>query len=260
METGETRRCATSAIAMATSAMKMALCVATGALAHTREATMADITEATTRAAFRADLMRRPARTFVLRGNDLEARCQTANGDWRTTRLSSFDRCGGDIANDNGSLRCTGSGYGYGGRRDDDDYNRGYVGGYQGNNSYTQTCRDVRRRGDTLSAVCQSRDGDWHQTTLNDYQDCRGQIVNDGGNLRCDNSNYNNVSGGPGDYRGGYPGGSYAATCQNIRVSGDDLVASCQKTNGGWRNTKLDDFQGCRADIVNDNGRLRCGR
>ena len=195
-----------------------------------------------------------------IRGNDLEARCQTANGDWRTTRLSSFDRCGGDIANDNGSLRCTGSGYGYGGRRGDDDYNRGYVGGYQGNNSYTQTCRDVRRRGRYAFGCMPVTRWRLAQTTLNDYQDCRGQIVNDGGNLRCDNSNYNNVSSGPGDYRGGYPGGSYAATCQNIRVSGDDLVASCQKTNGGWRNTKLDDFQGCRADIVNDNGRLRCGR
>jgi hypothetical protein len=195
-----------------------------------------------------------------IRGNDLEARCQTANGDWRTTRLSSFDRCGGDIANDNGSLRCTGSGYGYGGRRDDDDYNRGYVGGYQGSTSYTQTCRDVRRRGDTLEAVCQSRDGDWHQTTLNDYQDCRGQIVNDGGNLRCDNSNYGNVSGWQGGYRGGIPGGSYTQTCQNVRVSGDDLVASCRKNDGGWRDTRLDGFQGCRDDITNDNGRLRCGR
>ncbi|MCU1255449.1 MAG: hypothetical protein JWM83_1748 [Candidatus Angelobacter sp.] len=195
-----------------------------------------------------------------IQGNDLEARCQTVNGDWRTTRLSSFDRCGGDIANDDGRLRCAGSGYGYGGQRnDDDDYNRS-SGGYQGNNSYTQTCRDVRRQGDTLEAVCQSRDGDWHRTTLNDYRDCRGQIVNDGGNLRCDNSNYDNVSGGQGDYRGGYPGGSYTATCQNIRVIGDDLVASCQKRRGGWRNTKLDGFQSCRADITNDDGRLRCGR
>lgn len=195
-----------------------------------------------------------------IRGNDLEATCQTTGGSWRTTRLSGFDRCGGDIANDDGRLRCTGSGYGYGGRRDDDDYDRGYVGGYQGDNSYTQTCRDVRRHGDTLEAVCQSRDGDWHQTTLNDYRDCRGQIVNDGGNLRCDNSNYNNVGDRQGGYRGNIPGGSYAQTCQNIRVSGDDLTASCQKSNGGWRNTKLDEYQSCRADIINDNGRLRCRR
>ena len=195
-----------------------------------------------------------------IRGNDLEARCQSVDGGWRTTRLSGFDRCGGDIANDNGSLRCTGSGYGYGGRRDDDDYNRGYVGGYQGNNSYTQTCRDVRRRGDTLEAVCQSRDGDWHQTTLNDYRDCGGQIVNDGGNLRCDNSNYGNVSGWQGGYRGGIPGGSYTQTCQNVRVNGDDLVASCRKNDGGWRDTRLDGYQYCRNDITNDNGRLRCGR
>ena len=195
-----------------------------------------------------------------IRGNDLEARCQTTNGDWRTTRLNRFDRCGDDIANDNGYLRCTGSGYGYGGRRDDGDYNRGYVGGYQGNSSYMQTCRDVRRRGDTLEAVCQSRDGDWHQTTLNDYRDCRGQIVNDGGNLRCANNDYDNVSGWQGGYRGGIPGGSYTQTCQNVRVNGDDLVASCQRTDGGWRDTRLDGYQYCRNDITNDNGRLRCGR
>jgi len=195
-----------------------------------------------------------------IRGNDLEARCQTVNGDWRTTRLSRFDRCGGDITNDDGYLRCTGSGYGYGrGRGDDDDYDRGYAGGYQGNNSYTQTCRDVRREGDTLEAVCQSRDGDWHRTTLNDYRDCRGQIVNDGGNLRCANNNYDNVGGWQGGYRNGIPGGSYAQTCQNIRVSGDDLTATCQKSRGGWRDTKLDGYQSCR-DITNDDGRLRCAR
>src|ERR1700681_4126685 len=41
-----------------------------------------------------------------VQGNDLEARCETTNGDWRTTGLSGFDRCGGDIANDDGRLRC----------------------------------------------------------------------------------------------------------------------------------------------------------
>jgi hypothetical protein len=196
-----------------------------------------------------------------VRGNDLEATCKTVNGDWRNTRLRNFDRCGGDISNENGQLSCTGSGYGYGGRRDDDDdYDGGYGGGYPINGSYTQTCRDVRSHGDTLEAVCQSRDGDWHRTTLNDYQDCRGQIVNDGGNLRCANSNYDNVGGWQGGYRGGLPGGSYTQTCQNIRASGDDLNATCQKRNGGWRNTSLDGYQSCRSDITNDNGHLRCAK
>jgi hypothetical protein len=199
-----------------------------------------------------------------IRGNDLEATCKTVNGDWRTTRLRNFDRCGGDISNEDGRLSCAGSGYGYGGRRDDDDdyygSNGGYGGGYPINGSYTQTCRDVRRHGDTLEAVCQSRDGDWHRTTLNDYQDCRGQIVNDGGNLRCANSNYDNGGGWQSGYRRGIPGGSYTQTCQNIRASGDDLNATCQKRNGGWRNTSLDAYQNCRTDITNDNGHLRCAR
>ena len=202
-----------------------------------------------------------------IEGNDLEARCPTVNGYWRTTRLRNFDRCGGDISNNDGRLTCTG--YGYGNRRrddDDDDYDRGSGGGYYGggsglpSGSYVQTCRNIRRHGDTLEAVCRSRDGDWHQTTLNDYHDCRGQIVNDGGNLRC-NSNYDNVGGWyGGSYRGGFPSGSYTQTCQNIRVEGDELKASCQKGNGGWRTAELDDYQACRNDIVNDNGRLRCAR
>src|SRR5579859_6145104 len=81
-ETGAARRCAISATAMATLPMTMALCAATRAQAHIREATTADITEATTRAAFRADHTRRLARTCVSGAMILkpDARAQMAAG------------------------------------------------------------------------------------------------------------------------------------------------------------------------------------
>jgi len=40
-------------------------------------------------------------------------------------------------------------------------------------------------------------------------------------------------------------------------VNGNELQASCQKRNGGWRNTSLNNFGQCR-DIENDNGKLKC--
>lgn len=189
-------------------------------------------------------------RDVRVRGNDLEAKCQTVNGDWRDTRLNGFGRCSGDISNEDGQLRCAGSGYnGPGG------YNQGYPGG-----SYTQTCRDIRKHGDTLEAKCQSRDGDWHKTTLNDYDDCRGQIVNEDGNLRCENSGYGPPGRGRGGYRGGIPNGSYSQTCQDIHVSGNKLEARCQKRNGSFRNTSLDNYRACSIDINNIDGHLRCGQ
>ena len=39
-------------------------------------------------------------------GSTLEARCQKRNGQWKQTSLRNFDRCSGDIENNNGKLRC----------------------------------------------------------------------------------------------------------------------------------------------------------
>lgn len=118
--------------------------------------------------------------------------------------------------------------------------------------SYQRTCRNIRSNGYRLDATCQKRNGDWRNTSLN-YRYCRGAIVNDNGHLRCTND---------GDYgdrwHGRVPSGSYQQTCQNIRVDGNRLYATCQKRNGGWHNTSLKDFNYCRGGIENDNGHLRC--
>jgi hypothetical protein len=154
--------------------------------------------------------------------------------------------------------------------------------------SYQQTCRKIGVRGNTLYAECQDTDRHWRSSQLQDYQRCNGDIQNVNGSLQCGNAG--NGYGQPGynrdrdhdgdhdrdhdhDYRGDrnddrqwdwdrdhrnrIPRGSYVQSCQNVRVNGNRIDASCQKRNGGWKNTHLDNFQGCR-DIENDNGKLRC--
>jgi hypothetical protein len=189
-------------------------------------------------------------------GDDLEARCPTANGDWKNTKLDDYSKCRGDVVNDNGKLRCiTGV---YGGPAS------GYQGGYNSpvsgfNGPYTQSCKDIKSHGDDLEARCQTRNGDWHKTSLDDYQKCRGQIINEDGNLKC-------AAGGvgrgyaAGNYPGNWPAGSYTRSCDGIRIDGDDLKAHCQSRDGGARDSKLDDFQKCKSDIINDDGKLHCER
>ncbi len=120
---------------------------------------------------------------------------------------------------------------------------------------YQQTCRDIRYNGSILTASCQKRDGGWRSSSL-DYRGCRGPVINDNGNLRCG-------EGGPGSAGnvgpGGLPRGDYRLTCQNIRMDGSKLVANCQKRDGGWRTSNVDNAYQCR-NIVNDDGRLVCSR
>lgn len=138
--------------------------------------------------------------------------------------------------------------------------------------SYQQTCRNIQVRGDHLDAECQTRDGNWRRTSLNDLDRCSGEIANDDGNLVCGRGNngygYNNgdrrrdndndADNRRGGWQGGYPPGDYVQTCRNIRMNGDHMDAECQKKNGGWRNTALDNVSQC-GGIVNNNGRLQCG-
>jgi hypothetical protein len=120
--------------------------------------------------------------------------------------------------------------------------------------SYQQTCRNIHNNGSRLDATCQKANGDWHNTSIN-YRGCRGQIVNENGNLRCVEGGYN--GGWQGGGHGGLPHGDYKLTCQNIHMDGNRLSASCQKKNGEWRNTNLNNAYQCRS-IVNDDGHLRC--
>jgi len=40
-------------------------------------------------------------------GNTLQASCQKKNGKWRQTSLRNYNRCNGEIVNNNGKLQCT---------------------------------------------------------------------------------------------------------------------------------------------------------
>jgi hypothetical protein len=51
--------------------------------------------------------------------------------------------------------------------------------------SYMQSCRDIERRGDHLRARCESRDGRWEWTELDDVDRCHGDITNMDGRLVC---------------------------------------------------------------------------
>jgi CVNH domain len=193
-------------------------------------------------------------------GDTLLANCQDANGTWHSASLPGFQRCTSEITNDNGSLRCVMSGY-----------STPSQAGNGPSGSYLQSCQDVRAKGDDLHARCLTQSGDTRDAKLDDYRKCRGDIINDDGHLRCVSGApvaAPGVYGAPGPYRGpgpygGYnnvngPQGSYVQTCQNVHVGGDDLHARCQTHDGGWRDAKLDDYNKCRGDIVNDDGHLRC--
>jgi hypothetical protein len=189
-------------------------------------------------------------------GDDLEARCPTANGDWKDTKLDDYNKCRGEIVNDNGKLRCITGVYG-GPGAPVGAYQGGYgspVGGFSG--PYTQNCKDIKSHGDDLEARCKTVNGDWNNTKLDDYRKCKGQIVNDDGNLKCVAAGFGRV----GNYQGNFPAGSYTQSCDGIRIDGDDLKAHCQTRDGGARDTKLDDFQKCKSDIINDDGKLHCER
>lgn len=103
-------------------------------------------------------------------GDTLFARCQGPNGGWIPARLEHVDHCSGDITNVEGQLFCN---KGEGDR------------GYYPPGSYTQTCRDIHVDGDRIFARCQTANGDWNGTSLDDFRRCRSEIANDNGNLTC---------------------------------------------------------------------------
>jgi len=174
-------------------------------------------------------------------GGKLEASCQRRDGTWQQTSLD-FQNCQGAIENVDGQLSCTAN--------SGTQMQGGFPAG-----DYQQSCRDIRSNGSQLIANCKKQDGSWRNTSL-DTVSCRGNIVNDDGQLRC-------ASGGTygGGWQGGYqamPPGDYQKTCQNIYIDGGDLVASCQKSDGSWRNTRLKNVNDCGGQIINHDGNLRC--
>ena len=122
--------------------------------------------------------------------------------------------------------------------------------------SYASTCRHVQYDGDMLTAACQRRDGSWRNSYLPNADDCDGMIVNNNGQLECSRGGWRDRDR---DYADGAPAGSYQRTCSNIRMDGYTLKATCQRRDGSWRWTQLEDAYDCDGRVGNDNGRLVCG-
>lgn len=136
-------------------------------------------------------------------------------------------------------------------------YGQGYPQG-----DYIQTCRNIHTDGDRLIAECQTHEGRWLRTSMDDVDSCRGQIVNNDGNLTCaqGGNGYGRDRDRRGNWQNGLPQGDYVQTCRNVSLQGDRLYAECQKRNGGWRRTSLDDVDRCNGNIANNNGRLTCAQ
>ncbi|MGK4006770.1 CVNH domain-containing protein [Sorangium sp. So ce1036] len=166
----------------------------------------------------------------------LFATCQDRRGRLHETYLQQYWLCRGDIENDNGMLRCAD-------HRPGDRAPEG---------SYRRTCWNIRTDRGTLFATCQDRRGRHHETYLQQYWLCRGDIENDDGRLRC-------VERRPDDRPDDRaPEGSYRSTCRDIRTDRGTLYAECMDRGGRFRATHLEDYRMCRGDIENDDGRLRC--
>ncbi|HYL09159.1 MAG TPA: CVNH domain-containing protein [Candidatus Acidoferrales bacterium] len=107
-------------------------------------------------------------RNIHVRGDVLLAQCQATDGRWVEAVLDDFDQCTGEIVNDNGDLHCT--------------KKAGWV---IPAGPYTESCRDIHLHGDVLAARCETRDGRWVWSTLNDWDTCAGEVVNVDGQLLC---------------------------------------------------------------------------
>jgi hypothetical protein len=207
-------------------------------------------------------------RNIVVEGSTLYADCRNGNREWQSARLPDYQRCGGDIGNDNGTLRCD---------MRTNDYQPAYPNGNLQNGvpsgNYAQTCRDIRINGNSLEATCQQRNSDnWTRTSLPDFNTCTSSIENIDGQLQCTRTNYGQNNGQyNGQYNGqdngqGYtsdnevPDGAYMQNCRNVRISGSTLLATCRQRNGRWRQASLRYFNQCTSEIENNNGRLVCTR
>ena len=56
----------------------------------------------------------------------------------------------------------------------------------------------------------------------------------------------------------GVPQGTYLQSCENVRVRGDTLVATCRTGNGREQRTALRAVDRCVGDIGNNHGMLQC--
>jgi len=121
--------------------------------------------------------------------------------------------------------------------------------------SYRNSCTNARAMqlpggGRLLTAQCRTSNGSTRNTSLR-FENCRGDISNNNGNLTC-----SNLGGGVGGARP--PSGSYQQTCRDARMQGSTLSASCRDNRNRWQSSSIN-TNNCRGrDIANINGRLTC--
>ncbi|HWZ43537.1 MAG TPA: CVNH domain-containing protein [Candidatus Saccharimonadales bacterium] len=159
-------------------------------------------------------------------GNTLHASCKNRAGAFVSAKLDNINQCVGPIEAFDGALGCS-------------------TGGAPPPGSYTQSCRDIFRTGNTLHASCKTRDGRFVATTLDNINQCAGPIEEFDGQLACST--------------GALPPGSYRDSCRDIIRAGTLLRASCRAQSGQFVPASLDRFDRCIGGIVNFNGALRCG-
>jgi len=109
-------------------------------------------------------------REIDVRGDRLSARCRMREGGYNYSSLSLRECGGGRVENLNGTLQCEGA------------YNGG---GRLPAGNYRDTCKDISARGDTLTARCRDKWGDYRISSLS-LRDCRSNSVeNRNGQLAC---------------------------------------------------------------------------
>lgn len=122
--------------------------------------------------------------------------------------------------------------------------------------SWGMSCRDGTVLNGVMRAECRTVDGRWRSSAL-DLDNCRGgAIANSDGYLVCETGYVPAYGRG---YSGPYlPGGTWADSCNNGRLEGDDLVAVCRDRRGNAVQARIDLDNCPNGPIANNNGQLVC--
>jgi hypothetical protein len=97
----------------------------------------------------------------------LAADCKTFSGSWLHTSIMLVENCRSAVSNMDGHLTC----------------DMGLADAPAG--SYKKTCRNIFTDGTDVSANCRRVNGDWHYSKLVRYGECKSDIHNGDGDLRC---------------------------------------------------------------------------
>jgi hypothetical protein len=135
-------------------------------------------------------------------------------------------------------------------RRDNGGFNRdrrdnGAQNAFPGG-SWQATCRRPQMNGSELTAECQDARGRYRLSSVDTRTCANFNLANRDGGLVCEGRG------------GGFPGGSWQATCRRPDQRGSRLLAECQDARGRWRQTTID-LSTCSANrVANRDGGLVC--